>query len=803
MSSLLFPTDIPERKVSEFFSKSYGCPVSGIRFTSDNLPARGVPLGGIGTGCIDLEADGTFGQCSIFNSLKPRRGQLNLPFLGLTVGRSTWLLSTLPVKGYEASEFYDPAAAKVTPVFNQPTRIHYFGHYPVVDAEFELDCPVSVGLRSWSPFILGDTEVSNTPAAVFEVNLRNTTENPQAGKVLFSFPGPSPEETLGNGHFTRRKVQGGFSGAVVTNDAGPGYALGVVWKDNNSYDMKGLGTDSTLQIGGELGMDGGAWSRAGAREANPFSMLTVDLPENVNQPGVSVRVSYNLEPGEDRTIRYVLAWYAPEWKAGGRPEAGGNSFYHKYAERFAGPREVAEFVAQNHELLLKRIIAWQEVIYSEDQLPPFLRDYLVNILYLQPEVTMWAQALPPIGDWCRQKDGLYFFNNCANSYPITASMSDNYTSEFPQAMFFPDLIRSVIRGYKAYQFPSGAAPWAFGGLTNRTGVCEITKPTPGYQTVTNGTWLAAAVDRLWNSTGDDTVIQEFYPMIKKNVEFTMGLNRGPDGVASMPDRIVSAEFPMGERETEWFEMNGWYGIVTHIAGARIAQLNVAIRMADLAGDTEFALKCRDWREQASNTIEDNMWEDNRYLTYLDKENDLRSDVVFANTFDGETLTILEGLPPVFKKERRKKMLETIKRLNLKGDFFAPILYVTPEGEPVRSGVENDSEVNWAYDEYDFRLYVVIFFLIQLIDNGDSEMALDIVQKYYQKVICEKGLSWCNPEHTEGKEMIPFNFEDVHNSLIWAMPVALIDGNIRTSCSPGGFVYRIKEAAKSHMIRAME
>ena len=83
------------------------------------------------------------------------------------------------------------------------------------------------------------------------------------------------------------------------------------------------------------------------------------------------------------------------------------------------------------------------------------------------------------------------------------------------------------------------------------------------------------------------------------------------------------------------------------------------------------------------------------------------------------------------------------------------------------------------------------------------MALDIVQKYYQKVICEKGLSWCNPEHTEGKEMIPFNFEDVHNSLIWAMPVALIDGNIRTSCSPGGFVYRIKEAAKSHMIRAME
>jgi len=633
--------------------------------------------------------------------------------------------------------------------------------------------------------------------------LRNTTDREQRGKLIFSFPGPSPEETLGNYNFTRRNVRGGFSGAVVTNETGPGYALGVIWKDSNSYDLKGLGVDSTLQVGGELGMDGGAWSRAGAREANPFSMLTVDLPEDVNQPGASVRVNYSLDAGQERTIRYVLSWYAPEWKAGGRPEAGGNSFYHKYAERFAGPREVAEFVAQNHELLLKRIISWQQVIYTESSLPNFLREYLINILYLLPEITMWAQARPPIGDWCKKEDGLYFFNNAINSYPITASMSDSYTSEFPQALLFPELIRSVVRGYKAYQFPSGAAPWAFGGLTNRTPVCEITMPTPGYQTVTNGVWLAAAVDRLWNSTGDDSVIEEFYPMIKKNVEFTMDLNRGPDGVVSMPDRIVSAEFPMGEKETEWFEMNEWCGIAPHLGGLHLAQLNMAQRMAEKIGDAEFAQQCKDWISRGSSSIEENMWEGDHYTAYLDKTKDLKSDFLFSNTFDGESLAILEGLPAVFDKDRRERMLETVKRLNLRDDFFAPVLYITPTGEPVQSGAEDDSEVHWAYDKYDFRLYVTTLLLIQFIENGDRELALDIFKEYHDRMICERGLSWNNPEHTEGRDMTPYGFEDAHNLIVWSLPTLLIDRSIGKTCAPGGFANRIIEAGKDHTVRARE
>jgi uncharacterized protein (DUF608 family) len=803
-SPRLFPIDIPERQIAAFDAQGFAQPVAGIRFTSDRPPYRGVPLGGLGTGCIDLDANGTLGQCSAFNSFVPRRGRLNLPFLGLSVGYLTWQLSTLPIQGFFTGEFFRPAdPIQKTYLPLAPRRIHYWGHYPIADLEYELDCPVSVGLRAWSPFIPGDTVASNTPGAVFEINLRNTTGAPQQGKLVLSFPGPSAEETYGDLAFQRRQVQGGFSGAVVTNASGAGYALGVVWKDNNSYDLKGIGADATVRVGGELGIDGGAWAHVGIKGANSFSMWARDLPENVNQPGASVSVDYRLEPGEAKVIRYVLAWYAPEWKAGGRPCADGNSFYHKYAERYRGPREVAEYLAQNHELLLKRIIGWQQVIYGESALPDYLRDYLINILYLLPETSYWAQARPPIGKWCQEEDGLFCIDSCYTHYPITGSISDSYTSEFPLAFFFPDLLRSTIRTYKAYQFPSGAACWSFGGLTNRTPVCELTMPTPGYQTVLNGVWLAAAVDRLWNATGDNRVVPEFYEMIKKNVVFTMGLNRGPDGVASMPDRIVSAEFPVGDRETEWYEMNHWFGIVPHIGGLHLAQLHIALRMAQMLGDGEFAAQCEDWISQAHTSIENKMWEGDHYTGYLDEQAGLKSDFVFTYTLDGEALAALESLPTLFDPARKRIMLETIKRLCLKEDWITPLLYVSKDGRPVKSGADKDSEVSWSYDEYFMCFYSTIFLLINLIQQGDRELALEITRRYCSTINCTLGFPWSIPEHTEGRAMTPYFFDDTHHLFVWSLPALLLDGDVRRTCSPGGFIYRIRQGGKDQMVRASE
>ena len=85
-------------------------------------------------------------------------------------------------------------------------EIHYWGHYPVADLEFETDAPVQVGLRAWSPFLPGDVRASMMPAIVFEVHLRNPGGAAQTGTIAFSFPGPDPKEA-GTEQFVREELE--------------------------------------------------------------------------------------------------------------------------------------------------------------------------------------------------------------------------------------------------------------------------------------------------------------------------------------------------------------------------------------------------------------------------------------------------------------------------------------------------------------------------------------------------------------------------------------------------------------------
>ena len=89
-------------------------------------------------------------------------------------------------------------------------EIHYWGHYPVADMEFETDAPVSVGLRTWSPFLPGQVVDSMLPGIVFEVHVRNTSGQTQAGAVALSFPGPTSKEA-GGATFERQSARAGHS----------------------------------------------------------------------------------------------------------------------------------------------------------------------------------------------------------------------------------------------------------------------------------------------------------------------------------------------------------------------------------------------------------------------------------------------------------------------------------------------------------------------------------------------------------------------------------------------------------------
>ena len=62
----LFPTDLPDLEPVQFTAEGFSAPVSGVIHSSNNPAVNGMPLGGIDTGCLDLETNGLLGYCTIF-----------------------------------------------------------------------------------------------------------------------------------------------------------------------------------------------------------------------------------------------------------------------------------------------------------------------------------------------------------------------------------------------------------------------------------------------------------------------------------------------------------------------------------------------------------------------------------------------------------------------------------------------------------------------------------------------------------------------------------------------------------------
>ena len=188
------------------------------------------------------------------------------------------------------------------------------------------------------------------------------------------------------------------------------------------------------------------------------------------------------------------------------------------------------------------------------------------------------------------------------------------------------------------------------------------------------------VDKYWRRTADDAVLKEFYPSIKQNTIYTMNLNPGPDGIISMPKGNI--EPATGDHATEWVEGEGWYGMTAHVGGLHLAQFKIAERMADKVGDQEFAAQCRKWFQQGSQSMENKMWAGEYYLAFFEPESGKRSDRIFSCQLDGDWTNRFHGLPPVFRPDRAKMTLRTIREKNAQLSPYGTVFYANADGLPM-------------------------------------------------------------------------------------------------------------------------
>lgn len=789
-SEALFPAGLPLREFVEFAADGYEAQVTGVIYSGDAPPVSGMPLGGVDTGCLDVEASGLLGFCTIFNSLVPRRGPLNLPFMGVAVGDTVWVLAnpagasdgkscTPGLWGHGAPPHEVGSRDYTLEGVRVPERISYWGHYPVADMEFVLGCPVSVGLRAFSPFVPGDLNTAMMPGVVFEAHLRNHSDQPLDGTLAISFPGPSAVEAPA-GVFARTESQGVFSGVEV-NSEGVAYALGAVGSEN-------------VRIGGELGVDGAAWARIGG-----------NLPTVTDgDPGTSVAVDFRLAGNDSQIVRFVLTWCAPEWNAWGANrlaetarhsygshswQVESNMFTHRYARLYPSALATARKLAETHSEILERVIRWQQAIYQDKALLGWLQDSLINNLHLITECGVWAEAEPPIGGWCRKEDGLFALNECPRGCPQMECFPCSFYGNLPLVYFFPEAALSTLRAYKALQHENGATPWIFGYVMDVAGHNHERMQT------LNGLCYAAMVDRYRMCWGDEAFTLEFYDSVKRNMEYILRIGeqegRGPgEIVASMPG-TNSSGISEDVLSDHWFEAPepGWFGIVPHVAGLHIAQLRIVERMAEIVGDHGYAEKCRDYIAAGTKVVEEKGWNGDCYLTCIDSESGNVLDNVFSYQLDAQWVADAHGVSPVFDRERARITLGTINRCNVALSKTGATNYAMRDGSP--AAVK-------GYGPYAYFPPELLMLAMTYIYAGERDFGLDLARRCWENIICAQGYGWDMPNIISGQtddSVRQFGADYYQDMMLWSLPAAIAGADLSGPCKPGGLVARMIEAAK--------
>lgn len=720
MAARLFPTDLPELQWAEFSAHGFKAPAAGIVYRAGQSSC-GIPLGGVGTGCLDLDTDGTFGRCSIFNTFVPHR-VLAAPFLVLSAGAQAWALTTRSLPGLEP-----------------PRQIYYWGHYPVADLEYELDGPVSLGLRAWCPFLPGDAAASNTPAAVFELHLRNESAGTVRGTLTFTFPGPSPAES-GAQQYQRSKLSGATQGVSVATSQGAGYALGV------------LGVEGT-RTGDSLDCNGSGWPA-----------FAIELPPAGSGPGSSLAVDYELPSGQEQIIPVILAWYFPRWA--GSPA---HHYLHAYEKRFASAAEVVEFIGSKREDFLPRILRWQEEIYAAREYPLWLRDQLVNILHTIPEDSFWAgESIPPEG-WY-QPDGIFGMTESPRTTPHVCNPSDWYGG-LPIVFFFPDLAAALLRSYVHFQLPNGEIPLGVGDGA------DLTHPTYHLLHTMNSCVHVHLIDRLWQRDRSPEVLEEFYPSARQAVEYAASLDRDGDGLLDLEPDPVPNQF-----YGAWF----WYGTATHVNGFWLSALAMLERMAEAAGDAATAGHCRVLRAMGGRSLEEKLWAGKVYLLYDDPAGGRRSDTILANQLAGEWCGRLHGLPAIFPPERVQQALVTIKQL-----------CIPPTNAGVLDAARPDGSIDLSGSPHSEGIFVgeCLCVASTLAYNQDAATALEVAGRLFKAIILNDRCGWDMPNLLDATGRVQHGTDFYQDMILWGLPLALANLDIRQACSPGGLVDRIFKAGK--------
>ncbi len=351
-----------------------------VTYEGEYLTGLDFPVGALGGSVIRMNGKAERTWWQIFNNFEERAGSGIVP-------NSFFALRTRTDEGTVVKALQTSAVGS----FPAMSSLSFQGEYPFGCFQFEDEkLPVDVSLEAYNPLIPMDLKNSAIPCGIFRIKVSNTGAEEVEVNLL-----ASQQNAVG---FTGYDT---ISGPLMRSAKGYGQNQNTVVSSNGMTSLEMTGTNGSMQLSAYAS----EVSATASWEDYPSLLedfaqdgeLSGENAASSPQPGSTVdgalATGFKLEPGEERTVTFVLSWYfpggtfgrsdIPEWYF---VEAGS-----QYENWWTNAADVDKYVAENFDYLDASTRLYHQTMYSSN-IPRYVLDRITsNICVLKSPTTFWTK----------------------------------------------------------------------------------------------------------------------------------------------------------------------------------------------------------------------------------------------------------------------------------------------------------------------------------------------------------------------------------------------------------------------------
>lgn len=741
----------------------------------DDGPWHGMPLGGFGAGCIGRSSRGDFNLWHIdggehtFESIPACQFSVFEQPTGLP-SQAYALCTEPPLDTLQAWQWY-PGDSTGT----------YHALYPRSWFVYEGVFQTQLTCEQFSPIWADNYQETSYPVAVFQWTAHNPTHTPITLSIMLTW----------------QNMVGWFTNAIknpqvrVRDDGSPVYEYQPKLGDSiGNFNQLVAEIDQLgfLLIRGDAGdvQEGigqwviatqtnpkwevfhhSRWNPAGTGE-EIWQTFAQDgsLPNHKNetpaadgeQCACALALRFTLEPGETRSIPFVLAWDFPVTEF-----ASGVQYYRRYTDFFGRSGKNAWAIAitalQQYQNWREQIQSWQEPILNREDLPNWFKMALFNELYdLTDGGTLWSAA--------DQRDplGQFAVLECID-YRWYESLDVRLYGSFALLMLWPQLDKAVLRAFARAISTSDRTLRSI-GYNRATALRKVANATPHDLGAPNEhpwektNYTSYQDCNLWKDLPCDFVLQVYrdfvltgatdwellwdcWPAIVQALTYLKTFDLDADGIpenSGAPDQTFD----------DW----RLQGVSAYCGGLWLAALEAAIAIGQTLmsyppnhplGEIldsplneppiqETIATYQTWLEQSRPLYQEKLWNSQYYR--LDSESG--SDVVMADQLCGQFYARLLGLSDIVPSECVRTTLETIYDacfLKFHNGQLGAANGVKLDGSPENPNATHPLEV-WTGINFGLAAF--------LVQMGMKSEAFELTQAVVGQIY-ENGLQFRTPE----------------------------------------------------------